>query len=128
MYIQLLWLPMTINQSIEEIDWNQMCRCCITWQKKQIFALYWYIFMMGKGEGTLQKNSQAVASLPQWKQRHWIWLHKIRERYFGILFLRILRKLTSNVYVNIIRYQFWCTRCAFRQIMSLQWYSGQNIC
>jgi hypothetical protein len=26
-------------------------------------------------------------------------------------------------YVKLIRYQFWCTRCTFRLIKSLQWYS-----
>jgi hypothetical protein len=28
--------------------------------------------------------------------------------------------------VKLIRYQFWCTRCAFRLIKSLQRYSGQK--
>jgi hypothetical protein len=32
---------------------------------------------------------------------------------------------TSYMYVNVklIRYQFWCIRCAFRLIKSRQWYS-----
>jgi hypothetical protein len=29
-------------------------------------------------------------------------------------------------YVKLIRYQFWCTRCAFRLFKSLQWYSGRK--
>ena len=29
--------------------------------------------------------------------------------------------------INHIRYQFWCTRCAFRQIMSLQWCLNRNV-
>jgi hypothetical protein len=28
--------------------------------------------------------------------------------------------------VKLIRYQFWCTRCAFRLIKSRQWYSGRK--
>jgi hypothetical protein len=28
--------------------------------------------------------------------------------------------------VKLIRYQVWCTRCAFRLIKSLQWYSGRK--
>jgi hypothetical protein len=30
----------------------------------------------------------------------------------------------KQVYVKLIRYQFWCTRCTFRLLKSLQWYSG----
>jgi hypothetical protein len=29
--------------------------------------------------------------------------------------------------VKVIRHQCWCTRCAYRQIMSLQWFSGRKI-
>jgi hypothetical protein len=35
----------------------------------------------------------------------------------------------STIYlinVKLIRYQFWCIRCAFRVIKSLQWYSGRK--
>jgi hypothetical protein len=35
----------------------------------------------------------------------------------------------SNVFfwnVKLMRYQFWCTRCAFRLIKSCQWYSGRK--
>jgi hypothetical protein len=28
--------------------------------------------------------------------------------------------------VKLIRYQFWCTRCAFRLMKSRQWYSGRK--
>jgi hypothetical protein len=28
--------------------------------------------------------------------------------------------------LGLIRYQFWCTRCAFRLIKYLQWYSGRK--
>jgi hypothetical protein len=28
--------------------------------------------------------------------------------------------------VKLIRYQFWCTRCAFRLLKSLQWYWGRK--
>jgi hypothetical protein len=28
--------------------------------------------------------------------------------------------------VKLIRYQFWCNRCAFRLIKSRQWYSGRK--
>jgi hypothetical protein len=44
------------------------------------------------------------------------------------------RRCTFLVYIHLQRlniksnrYQFWCTRCAFRQIMSLQWCSIWNI-
>jgi hypothetical protein len=39
------------------------------------------------------------------------------------------KKLIKAIWniVKLIRYQFWCTRCACRLIKSLQWYSGRNI-
>jgi hypothetical protein len=43
--------------------------------------------------------------------------------YSAILHLEMIFKVLS---VKLIRYQFWCTRCAFRLIKSLQWYSGQE--
>jgi hypothetical protein len=36
------------------------------------------------------------------------------------------RQYWIHVYVKLIRYQFWCTRCAFRLLKSLQWYSGRK--
>jgi hypothetical protein len=42
--------------------------------------------------------------------------------------LQIKREIQTQIiyYVNLIRYQFWCTRCAFRLIKSLQWYSDRK--
>jgi hypothetical protein len=42
-----------------------------------------------------------------------------------ILFHYIFQKWCQSD-VKPIRYQFWCTRCAFRLIKSLQWYSGRK--
>jgi hypothetical protein len=48
---------------------------------------------------------------------------------------RLPSGLTVQFYIHInvlwynlklIRYQFWCTRCAFRLLKSLQWYSGKK--
>jgi hypothetical protein len=33
---------------------------------------------------------------------------------------------TTHYNVKLIRYQFGCTRCAFRLLKSLQWYSGRK--
>jgi hypothetical protein len=35
--------------------------------------------------------------------------------------------LTNNVNVKLIRYKFWCTRCAFLLIKSCQWCSGLKV-
>jgi hypothetical protein len=35
-------------------------------------------------------------------------------------------KYSTLQYVKLIRYQFWCTRCAFRLIKSPQWCSGRK--
>jgi hypothetical protein len=32
----------------------------------------------------------------------------------------------NAINIKLIRYQFWCTRCAFRLIKSRQWYSGRK--
>jgi hypothetical protein len=40
--------------------------------------------------------------------------------------LRRYGKFEALFCVKLIRYQFWCTRCAFRLIKSLQWYSGRK--
>jgi hypothetical protein len=34
--------------------------------------------------------------------------------------------IPSQQNVKLIRYQFWCTRCAFPLSKSLQWYSGRK--
>ena len=33
---------------------------------------------------------------------------------------------SKQINVKLIRYQFWCTRCAFRLLRSLQWCSGRK--
>jgi hypothetical protein len=38
----------------------------------------------------------------------------------------ILTRHSNRCNVKLIRYQFWCTRCTFRLIKSLQWYSGRT--
>jgi hypothetical protein len=40
--------------------------------------------------------------------------------------LPLCRMLSDVFHVKLIRYQFWCTRCAFRLLKSLQWYSGRK--
>jgi hypothetical protein len=39
-------------------------------------------------------------------------------------YIHMRQNLFRNV--KLIRYQFWCTRCAFRLIKSLQWCSGRK--
>jgi hypothetical protein len=49
---------------------------------------------------------------------------KILEISKGILFARTWKYDCFDV--KLIRYQFCCTRCAFRLLKSLQWYSGRK--
>jgi hypothetical protein len=39
---------------------------------------------------------------------------------------KVLPVIELSRNVKLIRYQFWCTSCAFRLLKSLQWYSGRK--
>jgi hypothetical protein len=52
---------------------------------------------------------------------YWLWARKMGEITMSNESVEI-----PNSDVKLIRYQFWCTSCAFRLIKSLQWYSGRN--
>jgi hypothetical protein len=58
----------------------------------------------------------------------WLRFTQCYFRYF-VFIVAISQHFHIQLYksdVKLIRYQFWRTRCAFRILKSLQWYSGQK--
>jgi hypothetical protein len=55
-------------------------------------------------------------------------LHHSENHYFVScpLVCKWHRRFSDRKNVKLIQYQFWCTRCAFRLLKSLQWYSGRK--
>jgi hypothetical protein len=58
--------------------------------------------------------------------------HKLNRRcvkmhvYHISLYCSLRQYNGYHINVKLIRYQFWCTRCAFRLIKSLQWCSSRK--
>jgi hypothetical protein len=50
-------------------------------------------------------------------------IYKIDDCSSYIVLYSVLRDWFNLLYVKLMPYQFWCTRCAFRLLKSLQWCS-----
>jgi hypothetical protein len=77
-------------------------------------------FTMCETSSLSPKNINKV----QWRATRTLDKREGRIRYHGgvsILWWPIIPAVSPWSNVKFIRYQFWCTRCAFRQLKCLQW-------
>jgi hypothetical protein len=66
-------------------------------------------------------TSKTIVNLDSAYATCWIRFHTMHNPiYIFVVHIK------QHLYVKLIRYQFWCTRCAFRLLRSVQWSSGKT--